>query len=353
MRRILTTVLLTGVLSTGCSTTARYAFVVTGDPQYLAERSDAPKRLDPYSEEANARFLQILRRLPGEHIPDELGGGTVSTELLGVLVVGDLIDSLDKNGGDYPAMQRFEWDRFLSDYGLTGTDGGLPYPVYETWGNHDGPQGDSFLVADIARRNKSRVGVTNISPNGLHYSWDFGPVHVVLLGMFAGSGEERREGHHYAPRASLEFLRSDLATQVGASGRPVILGFHLHPNGPEYDWPAEDLQAFWDAIQPYQVAALFHGHTHGSPPSRMRWDGQKFGRVEGVDVFNPDDSGAAKTDPKDASQGKGLRHGFLYVEVLDRAGVAQDEMVVRSCYSEDNWQTHAWGKRWIRPLDIR
>jgi hypothetical protein len=342
-----------GLVLLGCVTTKRYAFVVTGDPQYLAEKSATPTRLDPYSEQANVRFLEILRNLPGRQIAEKLGGGVVSSDLLGVLVVGDLIDSLDKNGGNYPAMQRFEWDRFLADYGLLGTDGGLPYPVYETWGNHDGPQGDSFLIADIATRNKSRVGVTNISPNGLHYSWDFGPVHFVHLGMFAGQGDKRREGHHYAPRSSLEFLRSDLETQVGSSGRPVILGFHLHPNGPEYDWPAEDLKAFWEAMQPYQIAALFHGHTHGSPPSRMRWDGVKFGQGQGLDVYNPDDSGAAKTDPKDPAVGKGLRHGFLYVEVWDRAGTAQDEIVVRSYFTKDNWQTHSWGKRWVRALQIR
>lgn len=342
-----------GLVLSGCITAKRYAFVVTGDPQYLAEKSAAPTRLDPYSEQANVRFLEILRNLPGRQIAEKLGGGVVSSDLLGVLVVGDLIDSLDKNGGNYPAMQRFEWDRFLADYGLLGTDGGLPYPVYETWGNHDGPQGHSFLISDIATRNRSRVGVTNISSNGLHYSWDFGPVHFVQLGMFAGEGDKRREGHHYAPRSSLEFLRSDLKTQVGASGRPVILGFHLHPNGPEYDWPAEDLQAFWDVMGPYQIAALFHGHTHGSPPSRMRWDGVKFGRGEGLDVFNPDDSGAAKTDPKDPTVGKGLSHGFLYVEVWDRAGTAQDEIVVRSYFTKDNWQTHSWGKRWVRSLQIR
>ncbi|MCH2364534.1 MAG: hypothetical protein MK479_08160, partial [Planctomycetes bacterium] len=35
----------------------RYAFIVSGDCQYLAEKAAAPKKLDPYSEIANSRFI--------------------------------------------------------------------------------------------------------------------------------------------------------------------------------------------------------------------------------------------------------------------------------------------------------
>ena len=139
------------------------------DPYWDASWVQSP--LDRYSEEANGRFLEILARFPGVAVPEHLGGGSVSGEILGAIVSGDLIDSCDKVGGVYPAMQRFEWRRYISDYGLVGGEGKLPWPVYELHGNHDGPQGDTFVVDDIIARNKRRPGIIERSENGLHYSW--------------------------------------------------------------------------------------------------------------------------------------------------------------------------------------
>ncbi len=330
----------------------RYPFFITGDPQYLAEKAAVPERLDRFSEEANARFIELLGKFPGAAIPGELGGGKVSEEVLGVIVTGDLIDSCDKVGGDYEAMGRYEWGRYVADYGLVGGDGKLRWPVYEVHGNHDGPQADTFVIEEIIERNRRRPGVGKVSENGLHYSWEMGPLHVVALGMFVGAGDGRREGHHYAPKESLEFLRVDLAERVGDSGRPVMLVFHLHPNCPEFDWPAEDLAAFWEAMEGYNVVALVHGHTHGSPPSRMQWDGEKFGNMleGGIDVFNPDDSGASKEDPRKPGEGMGLAHGFLYAELVDAPGEEDDRLVVWSYFTKDNWATHGWGKRWERKV---
>jgi hypothetical protein len=331
----------------------RYAFFVAGDCQYIAEKSRQPNRLDPYCEQASQRFFKLIGELPGSPIPPNLGGGTVSDDILGVIVTGDLIDSADKNGGPYPAMQQFEWTRFKADFGINGEGGKIRFPVYELHGNHDGPQGDTFIIDEIIARNGKRKGLVNISAGGLHYSWDWGPLHCVNAGIFVGLGDVRREGHHYAARASLEFLRGDLAKHVGDSRRPVIVSFHLHPNCPEFDWSREDLAAFWDELKKYNVIALFHGHTHGSPPSRMLWDGKTFaaGLAEGIDVFNPDDAAAAKTDPRDPSQAVGLRHGFLYVELIDRSGTQSDQFIVRSYATKDNWATHQWQTMWSKPID--
>ena len=214
---------------TGAAADDRVAFLVGGDPQYLAEKSDEPSRLDPYSEQASVRMVQVLKQFAGRTIPKRLGAGKVSKNIRGLIVTGDLIDSADKNGGSYPAMQRFEWERFISDFGVTARDGRIPFPAFELHGNHDGPQGETFVIEEIIRRNRQRKGV-HYKGNGLHYSWDWGPLHCVNLGIFVGKGELRREDHHYSPRASFDFLTNDLATHVGKSGRPVILSFHLHPN---------------------------------------------------------------------------------------------------------------------------
>ena len=100
------------------------------------------------------------------------------------------------------------------------------------------------------------------------------------------------------------------------------------------------------------MIALFHGHTHGSPPSRIQWNKTVFGQSveDGIDVFNPDDSGAAKTNPRDADNPTGLRHGFLYVELIDRPGTKRDEFIVRSKFTKDNWATHQWGQSWSKPV---
>jgi hypothetical protein len=346
--------LVASALSASPAWAEKYSFLVVGDPQYLAEKSGSPEKLDRFSEEAAERSIAILQNFAGRSIPAEHGGGKVSDRILGLVNTGDLIDSLDKTGGDYPAMQQFEWARFKADYGLTGKDGKIPFPVYEMHGNHDGPQGDTFLIDEIIQRNQTRLGVTNLSDNGLHYSWDWGPLHNVALGIFVGEGEARRDDHHYAPRASLEFLRRDLAEKVGDSGRPVILYYHIHPNTGDYDWPQEDLAALWETIQPYNVIAMFHGHTHGSPPSRMQWDGVKFANdlENGIDIFNPDDVAAAKADHQDPEKGLGFLHGLLYVELIDNEGADKDSLIVRSYATRDNWATHDWHTTWTSSVTI-
>lgn len=331
-------------------TSRQIAFIVCGDPQYLAEHSAQPTKLDPLSEQANAGFVKRLLQLPGSKLPQSMGGGKVSEQLLGLINTGDLIDSLDKNGGFYPAMQQFEWKRFLADYGLNGKEGEIPMPVYEVHGNHDGPQGDTFIIDAIIDRNRTRSGIVNVSPNGLHYSWDWGPVHLINLGIFVGAGEQKRDGHHYAPRRSLEFLKSDLAEQIGDSGRPIILTHHLHLDAPEYDWPTEDLSEYYATIEHHNVIAIFNGHTHGSPPKLRRWDGKNIAsNLRGFDNFDPDDAGASKLH-----KGKpvGLSHGMLYVEIVDNVGAENDLMTVRSYITRDNWQSSHWDRMWVKKIDL-
>ena len=101
----------------------RYSFIVCGDPQYHAEKSVTPQALDPYSEEAMERFIRLAGSFSGKEIPPSLGGGKASTDLLGMIVTGDLIDSADKNGGPYPAMQRIEWDRYKVGRGVEEVTG--------------------------------------------------------------------------------------------------------------------------------------------------------------------------------------------------------------------------------------
>ena len=91
-----------------------------------------------------------------------------------------------------------------------------------------------------------------------------------------------------------------------------------------------------------------------SPPKLLRWDGKQFSsRLEsGVDVFDPDDLAAAKSDRRNPRKGEALRHGFLYVESIDAEGITNDRFVVRSYTTRDNWATHDWARMWTKPFSI-
>ena len=67
------------------SAAEKYSFLVVGDPQYLAEKSHSPKRLDPYSETANSRAIALLKSFSGRSIPEDHGGGKVSGKILGLI----------------------------------------------------------------------------------------------------------------------------------------------------------------------------------------------------------------------------------------------------------------------------
>ena len=51
-----------------------YAFIVSGDCQYLAKNSSRPRALDPYSEQANSRFIRLLKGIAGKSIGKKLCG---------------------------------------------------------------------------------------------------------------------------------------------------------------------------------------------------------------------------------------------------------------------------------------
>lgn len=322
----------------------RFFFVT--DTHYLARR-DAPSEMDETSAGVCRRLVETLNALPGEAIPAHAGGGTVGV-IRGVLHGGDVVDSADKRGEPYRAMQVTELAAFERDYGLTGGDGLLRYPVYEVHGNHDGPRGDTPVVDGIRRRNKNRVGLANVSANGLHYSWDWGRVHFVNLGIVVGEEREGLQRRRYAPLDSLAFLRDDLRETVGDSGRPVVVTHHV--DAARYavpyqrdeerflnmEWHPQDVGSFFDAIRPYNVVADLFGHTHVRDV--YGWEGgtQKLPFTEGgVDLFNGDNG----------SHFGGGAQAFLYFEI------SGSELTVREVKTTDGWRTREWSDRvWAKAI---
>src|SRR5262245_36653384 len=188
------------------------SFFVIGDTHYLADKTN-PEKLDSRSAVTTPKLIERLNQLPGTAIPENAGGGKVETPR-GVIHAGDLIDSGDRSGEPFGKMQKSEWRHYAADFGLDGKDGKLRYPVYEVHGNHDAPQGTGLVIDRIIERNRKRPGVTNVSKNGLHYSWDWGNVHFVALGIVVGAVPAVKRKRRYNTLDSLDFLTVDLLDKV-------------------------------------------------------------------------------------------------------------------------------------------
>jgi cytolysin (calcineurin-like family phosphatase) len=320
----------------------RLSFFVCGDTHYLAN-AEKVSELDALSAETNAGLIRTLNELRGATIPATARAGNVG-EPRGVIHVGDLIDSGNNDDEPHAAMQETEVRAWLAAYGLNGEGGALRYPVYEVHGNHDAPKGQGIVLPHLVERNRRRADVRSISPNGLHYSWDWGPVHFVCLGLIVGTEKSVTRQRHFAALDSLDFLRSNLAENVGDSGRPVVLVHHLDVaryslplDGPgpfeNKEWDPADVHAYYETIRNYRVAAIFYGHTHTR--NVFRWDGSPTKAPEGIPIFNCDNSGHFRFDEQ----------AFFHVEMNER------ELVVREQKTEDRWRTATWTPTaWTVPL---
>ncbi len=232
-------------------------FFATSDSHYEAiekiERNDR-----------NRVTIERMNALPGEAWPDKLGGGPIGRPR-GVLALGDLIDDGDKSG-----QTDIEWKYFSEHFGLDGTDGLLKYPVFEGWGNHDGPPEKYIkqrvsVQTEIKRRNVDRLEkkrISRVSANGLHYSWDWNGIHFIQTNLYPADKQNAKVRYSlpwHDPQDALAFVKEDLAATVGTSGRPVIIMAHC---GFDTDWwVADDWKAFYDAVKPYNLLAYFHGHS--------------------------------------------------------------------------------------------
>jgi cytolysin (calcineurin-like family phosphatase) len=308
------------------------AFFLIGDTHILANKKDSAK-VDDRSAALSAGLVDALNKLAGTEIPNEAGGGTVAAPR-GVIHAGDCIDTGDQAN---LKAQETEWAAFASDFGLTGKDGKLKLPIYEVHGNHDDPRGDGLVVKSITERNKTRPGVTNVSKSGLHYSWDWGNVHFINLGIVVGQVDDVKRKRKYGPHGSLEFLVSDLKDKVGTSGRPVVVTHHVDmmryaqtlpvadKKAESMEWDPADVKAYYDALRGYNVAAILYGHTHMR--NVFRWDGSAKKAEAGIPVFNVTKS----------SHYSSKQQGFFYVEI--------SEKMVKVCeyLTKDGWQTGSWG----------
>jgi len=232
-------------------------FIATSDSHYVSFKN--LERID-----RNKATIERMNNISGTPWPDKLGGGKIGKPR-GVLALGDLIDDGDKR--DETPLQ---WRHFEKQFGFDGTDGLLKYPVFEGWGNHDGPpigkEKFGFSVQskikerNVLRKKAGRIG--NVSENGMHYSWDWDKVHFVQANLYPADKQHAKVRYSlpwHDPQGSLAFVKEDLKNNVGDSGRPVIIMSHC---GVDTDWwHPEDWAEFYKAVKPYNVIAYFYGHS--------------------------------------------------------------------------------------------
>jgi cytolysin (calcineurin-like family phosphatase) len=187
----------------------------------------------------------------------------------GVVMPGDLIDDGDRAEKGRKTSEE-QYMLFKADLGLDGTDGRLKYPVFEGWGNHDGPpegkEKNGFSTrSQIKERNRIRMEkklISNLSANGLHYSWDWDDVHFIQLNFYPADKQNAKVKYSpvwHDPEDALAFMKEDLAEKVGSSGRPVVLMSHC---GFDTDWwVEEDWAAAYAAAKAYHVVLYIYGHT--------------------------------------------------------------------------------------------
>lgn len=261
-------------------------------------------------EEATRATIDLMNGLPGAAYPESVGGPVNYPEV--VVATGDLTQD---------GLQA-EWDMFVADFGLTGQEGRLHYAVYDGWGNHDQHPGNTSPVTEgIKERNLLRPGLTNVSSNGYHYSWDSDGVHFVMLNEYGGtgSGDPNSWG---APMDSLPFLVSDLKAHVGASRKGVVIFTHFaFDNWGLSNWKPWEQDAFFQAIKDYNILALIGGHGHAV----------LTGRWNGLDYYE-----VASTQPVSDDNGFSVVH------------ITQDTLTIASRLNVSD----TWGKVYQKDIDL-
>ncbi len=243
-------------------------FLVTADPQYDIENFDPIDGLTRNSD----NFFKIAEQK------------LVQEGFRGLLIAGDLTHNARKE-----EFQRYQ----------EMTKNILPY-LYDGLGNHDFRQidevfdstananfgfesflGEDFLgwdvgslaLFDYVRSHPRNTPINGSYPN-IHYSWDWENIHFIHLNLYP-SNEPRPKKTIQNPFKSFDFLKKDLATHVGDSGRPVILmhhyGFDNFSRGILEDgsmseiaqwWSVKDQNNYEELLKDYNVIAIFSGHAH-------------------------------------------------------------------------------------------
>lgn len=161
--------------------------------------------------EKNLRGVKEMNQLPGTPFTpaDSKWGGSVESNIRAVVVAGDIIDdgcninpantTVDPGCaaqlGNYTVM-------FPIELGVQRPTE-VRFPTLEGAGNHDGGNSTDAATPAAAHAHRAqsaargatrRAAQYRLSPNGLHYSWEWEGVHFVMLGVYPGTDGDCASG---------------------------------------------------------------------------------------------------------------------------------------------------------------
>jgi hypothetical protein len=182
-------------------------------------------------------------------------------------------------GDDTNYGQQYDLGGYRMLYEGDVSSDSLNYMTLPGLGNHDVEGQCEF--ANCGRRMFDYVAaaaqcVASVDSGSHNYSWNFGPFHMIQLNEWYGStslGSDTATGYAPTHDSGVGWLMQDLANNVGASGKPVVLFQHFgfdffsiyhndFTGGTSPWWSATDRQALLDIIAPYNVIGMFSGHQH-------------------------------------------------------------------------------------------
>ena len=213
-----------------------------------------------------SKAVETINSLAGFAYPPAIGGKVDKPRA--IIMQGDLIDD-----GAAEGKYQVQWADYLADFGVN-SEGRCKFPVFEGLGNHD-CNGNLYVLNKIKDRNRTRQSlgyITDISPNGYHYSWDWDGVHFVNVNLFPGNvweGEADSYGRGHHPQFARDFLVADLKKHVGDSGRPVVVVQHFRPIDENW-WTYSAADKYQKVLQDYNVIAIIVGHQGGGVNNTWR-----------------------------------------------------------------------------------
>lgn len=139
-------------LSTGCPPNRNVTFLSTSDSHFRTTER-------PGNNDWDHETIEEMNKVASLQWPEQLGGDSVENPR-GVVCLGDCIDDGDMKKGSKNWSEE-QYGFWLKEFGFDGTDGHVKFPVYEGWGNHDGPPigKERFFSfqAHLKQRNELRL----------------------------------------------------------------------------------------------------------------------------------------------------------------------------------------------------
>lgn len=225
------------------------AFIVVSNPGYVTNPGlDFTNRMYALQEKVKTVDEDFA-------LPDVIGG-TLGVKPSAFFMNGDI--TYNTNGG----LRNFQ-----TDFGL---ENGNPVfgdmPIYLGYSENDTK--DQRIVDYIKTYNQRFTdNYTAISADGAHYSLDLNGLHIIQLNIYGGStwnaDPDKAGAETNDPNNSLQFLIDDLRTNVGSSGKPVLIFNHYAPGGDSSAWTAWEWQQMSNALEGYNIVEIVTGHSSG------------------------------------------------------------------------------------------